>query len=438
MVDVEMLSIVGEREDLDMQEYNIVAFDDSNDAITIEGDHSDYLEPMQVFRAMGTDKNNGYNCVKDIEVTDGNTVMYTTRNIFWESVKGTVKIDKPLVDIRGIRDSTWRRVYINRAAGIGVVVRRALTVTFRDCPIERTTDGAVVAYANQLPYNKHLSKHINVENCTFAQLYKDGSLQVYTDKDGDPYPQPGPAIGLVGEGPGGSCTFWKIQNNHIEFGTDCIEIDGLVSNVSISHNRLYARHLQNTHPYYAIRCIGEKENGNGPKDVKFAYNYIRPNDTDGNALAAIVGIIDSAAGPGYVRGPTYSFYNTQDGLHRVTVDEWYQNSIDSDMYARCIPEREQDTIDVSSGPRDIYPAEAWGDFIHTNSGASGAVEFNLPSAKAGMFLVFARHAAQDIELDPLGTRDTLDGSTNKKTYSTQDYFTVRCYKDGKWKTETEN
>lgn len=439
MVNITNLKIEGDKEHTATQEYSIEDISNTNQTITVTGDHSDYLESMQVFRVLGTTKNDGFTCANSVSVVDGNTVVETTRTVYDETATGTCNIAKPLIDCRGIKDSKFDHVYINGSAGIGVLLRRAWTVTFRDCPIERTTDGAIVAYSNMSPWNNYLGKFIKVEGCTFAQLYKDSSGTIFDDENGDNYPVNGAAITLVSEGPDSSVQRIVIKNNHIDFHTNAIELDGIMSDIFISDNWLAPSDLPASDTYYGLKVITEKENGNGAKNVFFGNNTVIVDDLSGNLLKSLVGVVESEAGFGSLDNID-SQYNYQSQIAAtIPITEYNIESTANHKMdeSRCIPGNYNAAINPSSSPYALFSPFCWGDWIITNKNMSGNLHLDLPFARAGMQLRLHRlNSSYDLYFDPMGS-NTIDGSADKRI-STDTKVLIEAPADGQWVTIISN
>lgn len=87
----------------------------------------------------------------------------------------------------------------------------------------------------------------------------------------------------------------------------------------------------------------------------------------------------------------------------------------------------------------LDPSECYGGFMHTNEGAAGAVQLNLPEARAGMEVQFVALAAQTITINPQDseqievlTNAAGDSVNNATTPIIGDRIALQCVEDGVW------
>jgi hypothetical protein len=92
-------------------------------------------------------------------------------------------------------------------------------------------------------------------------------------------------------------------------------------------------------------------------------------------------------------------------------------------------------IDVASSPRNLITDESGKTF--TNTGASGAITFNLPSAAKGLMFTFAKVVGQNVVISAAAgdyIADSLIAGTitNSDDSDTSAILTLKCVSDSKW------
>ena len=90
----------------------------------------------------------------------------------------------------------------------------------------------------------------------------------------------------------------------------------------------------------------------------------------------------------------------------------------------------------------IKTEEAYRNFLHSNNGAAGGIQLNLPDALPGMKLGFLAEVAQAITVNPQDT-DQIEVLTNAvgdaiavAVPAVGDRITLRCDEAGVWVPET--
>jgi hypothetical protein len=92
-------------------------------------------------------------------------------------------------------------------------------------------------------------------------------------------------------------------------------------------------------------------------------------------------------------------------------------------------------VDIASGPRTLDSDESGK--IFTNTGASGSITFNLPSAVKGLMFTIAKVVGQDVVVSAATgdyVADSTEGGTitNSDDSDTSAILELRCVSDSKW------
>ncbi len=99
---------------------------------------------------------------------------------------------------------------------------------------------------------------------------------------------------------------------------------------------------------------------------------------------------------------------------------------------------------IASGtttPIAITADQARRGVVVSNLGATGAVEFDLPAAVAGMSITAHVHVAQNLALDPAAADKIITGAGVDLTAGVPtlanavgEFITLRCFEDGTWQS----
>jgi len=92
-------------------------------------------------------------------------------------------------------------------------------------------------------------------------------------------------------------------------------------------------------------------------------------------------------------------------------------------------------VDIASGPRTLDTDESGK--IFTNTGASGSITFNLPSAVKGLMFTIAKVVGQDVVIQAAAGDYIADSSvagtmTNSDDEDISSILELRCVSDSKW------
>jgi hypothetical protein len=432
MVNFYNLKLNGNRAEVAEQKWAIVSIDAINDILSISDNHLDYLIPMQIIRVIGTSNNDRYYAIEEVNFDGTNTNIKVTRNVLEDSPGGFVKADKPCLDLVACKDSIFDHIYIRNTAGPGVQIRRSWTLTFRDCPIEGNVGAGVLIYSNKQPYNKYLNKFLKFRGNTF---YQDSDGTNAFDELGGNYSISDSIFEIISEGgSGASISNIFITENYGNFTQNAVHLEGPVNQIYLSHNQFAPLEIPANGRYYTFKIDDARDNGNGPRDVIIENNFCDMGSsysTPGPSLNAVIGVVKDDQGSNtegiYARG---NILYSNNG-HECQL--YHCDAITLNKQGRVRPLSDHNTVVLLSGKGLVHGAQAWGDWIFSNTGARETVNWGLPRAKTGMHLVFVRDSDQSINLSPL-SGDKLDMQENTKSYSTGTIVELRCYVDSKWIT----
>lgn len=399
--------------------YSIIAVNTGNKTFTVSGDQTNTIKPFEVMRIYGSTGNNGFYSISSVTFTGGNTEIVVHSTPVNGTVDGIIKVDPPVIDAVAWQDGMLYRCFVERGIGTGVQMKKSWTVYLTQSSIEHNTDAGLIIAGIEDESDGHTfgytNKYITIRDCVFIN-------NITTS--------PGSAAGIyMLSGDEGRIRQLNIVNNYFDDNyRDAIRCRGTVYYLNIIGNLLTNNGWEADDTYYAF-CFESNGDNQGATRVNIMNNII--NQTcyahSLEKLKATIGLLGS--GSGSLPDTITASGNFNVGGKPLS----YCNNIQVNRAGKFIPNSPNEVHHHWSGPVDIYGFQCYGQTF-TNKGASGSVEFNLPYAYAGQYIVFIRVADQNIVLDPFLSQ-TIDGSSSSKTLSSGNVTIIRCSEDTVWVTQ---